>query len=332
MTWQRYREIVVPEAGAGMRLDKFLARMFRDRSRSWIARGISAGQVRSATEEPHRASHVVRQAEALRLTLPGIAPSGPPPPFPTILHEDDRVVVVDKPAGMPCHPGGTRFEWAVITLAKQRWPAHRVDLVHRLDTGTSGVLALTKELDAARHLKAALKRGEAHKEYLAICRGYIPWDHQRIEAPIGTDDSVIRIRMGVVADGLASHTDVQVLARTEHHTQVQCILHTGRTHQIRVHLHHMGHSLLGDRMYGVPDAVFLRTLEHGADPWVVERAGAPRHALHAHRITLPHPDGGPLTVEAPLAPDMARWWAHPEVLPHDAHSATDAGPTAPPPP
>jgi 23S rRNA pseudouridine1911/1915/1917 synthase len=234
-----------------------------------------------------------------------------------VLFSDDQVMVIDKPAGLLAHPTGTRFAWSAVGLAKARWPGEPVDLVHRLDRDTSGVLMLTRDPDANRFLKAAIKEGRVHKEYEAITRGRVSWDTQRLTGPIGPADGVIRIQMAVRDDGLKARTDVSVIARSETLTHVRCLLHTGRTHQIRVHLDHAGFPLLGDRMYGVPPEVFLRTLEHGADREVVESAGAPRQALHARRVRFPHPSGGEVMVEAPLAADMQRWWGTPECLPHD---------------
>ncbi|MFT4621465.1 MAG: 23S rRNA pseudouridine1911/1915/1917 synthase [Myxococcota bacterium] len=300
-----------------MRLDRFLSRRFADRSRTWFARGIRDGQVRDAADRPLRSSTRVRAGDWLRLYLPGIAPDGPPPPHPAVLHEDARVIVIDKPAGLLAHPAGTDFTWSVIGLAKERWAGETIDLVHRLDRDTSGVLVLTRDAEANRVLKAALKAGEVHKEYEALARGSVEWDTRSLTGPIGSAGGVIRIQMAVCDDGLAARTDVTVLGRQPSMTHVRCVLHTGRTHQIRVHMHHAGHSLVGDRMYGVAPEVFLRTLDHGPDAQVVEAAGAPRHALHAARIRFRHPDGHTVQVEAPTPADMGRWWQHPVVLPHD---------------
>ena len=315
---ERYhRELPVPEAADGMRLDQFLARRFRDRSRSWFARGIREQLVCDEQDRPLRASVRVRTGDILKVYLPGIAPDGPPPPHPPVLHTDPRVVVVDKPAGLLAHPTGTRFAWSVVGLARDKWPTEHVDLAHRLDRDTSGAILLTRDPDANRFLKAAIKAGQLHKEYEAICKGTIPWSRCDLTGPIGSADGPIRIQMAVRSDGLPAHTEVHVLDRQDGLTHVRCILHTGRTHQIRVHLAHAGFPLLGDRMYGVPPEVFLRTLDHGPDAVVVEAAGAPRQALHARRVTFPHPDGHDVSVEAPLAADMRRWWAAPSCLPHD---------------
>jgi 23S rRNA pseudouridine1911/1915/1917 synthase len=303
-----YRELEVPPFGDGMRLDRFLAVYFHDRSRSWMNRGVREGLVRGPDERPLRPACRVRAGDTLRLYLPEIAPSAGAPPFPDVLYEDDRVIAIDKPAGLLTHPAGTRFAWAVISMAKQRWGSERVDLVHRLDRDTSGVLLLTKDLDANRSLKRALVDGDCAKEYLAICRGVVPWDELLVDAPIGYRGGVVRIQMGVRDDGLDARTTVTVLARHATHSLVRCRLHTGRTHQIRVHLEHVGHAIWGDRLYGVPPEIFLESLDHGLTDRVLAATGAPRHALHAARTSFPHPDGGWITVDAPLPDDMRAWW------------------------
>jgi 23S rRNA pseudouridine1911/1915/1917 synthase len=310
------RPLTIPAWAAGMRVDKYLARRFPNHSRTSLARGIRNGEVRDGNGSPLRAGTSLKGEQTLLLTLPGIAPDGAPPPLPDILHIDDRVIVLDKPAGLLAHPSGLDFSWAVIGLAKDRWPEDRIDLVHRLDRDTSGVIVLTRDIEANRSLKAALKAGSCEKHYEALCRGEIPWDTRTLEGPIGSNDGKIRIKMAVRDNGLSARTDVRVIARKPDMTHVACRIHTGRTHQIRVHLDSIGHSLIGDRMYGVPEEVFLHTLDHGADPWVREQAGAPRQALHATRVTLPHPNGGTMTFHSPLPPELVQWWNHPEVLPH----------------
>jgi 23S rRNA pseudouridine1911/1915/1917 synthase len=317
-----WREVPVPPGAGGMRLDRFLSRRFADKSRSFFARGIRHGLVCDAEDRPLDASHRVRDGDLLRVSIPGIAPTTPPPPFPPILHDDGRIVAVDKPAGLLSHPAGTAFQWAVVSLAKDRWPSDRIDLMHRLDRDTSGVLVLTRDLAANRHLKEAVKRGQVTKVYDAIVRGVVPWDDAVLDGPIGPDNGPIRIRMAVRADGQSARTAVRVLERGADLTRVACVLHTGRTHQIRVHLAHAGFPVVGDRLYGVPPDVFLNVLARGVDRAAIEAAGAPRHALHARRVELPHPDGHQLTVEAQTPADLERWWRDPSVLPHDYSRST----------
>lgn len=309
-----FRDVDVGPGVAGMRLDRWLAGRFPDRSRSFFARALRAGLVRDREDRILDAAFRVLPGMVLRVYVPGIAPSGGPPPFPPILYEDDRVVAIDKPPGLLAHPAGTNFAWGVISLAKARWPDRRVDLVHRLDRDTSGVMLLTKDLEANRALKQAIEDDRLVKEYEALCRGVIPWDTRSCRGSIGYEQGEVRVKMAVRDDGLPARTDVTVLARNGALTHVHCRLFTGRTHQIRLHLDHEGFALLGDRLYGVPAWVFLDQKDPARLPDVLRAAGAPRHALHARRTTFPHPDGPTVVVEAPLAADLAAWWADPAAL------------------
>lgn len=299
------RSLPVPEGVDGMRLDHFLRAWFRTFSRTQLARGIRAGQV-TCDGRVLRAGTRVRPGMRLEIGIDGIAPTSGPPPFPDIVHESDGLVVLNKPSGLLCHPTGAAFAWSVIGLAKERWP--RAELVHRLDRDTSGCLAVTTDPELNRALKIAIAEGRTKKVYQALCKGEIPWEEQVIEGPIGPADGEIRIQMAVRPDGKSARTDVTVLGRRHGLTRVRCRIHTGRTHQIRVHLAHAGFPLLGDRLYGVPPEVFLHSLDHGTDAFVVASTGAPRHALHAAELTLPLPQGE-VEISAPPPEDFEGWWA-----------------------
>lgn len=303
------RTLHIPDRGAGRRVDQFLALRFRTLSRTAAARAIRAGLVTSAAR-PIKPSSLLRAGEELHVRIPGFAPDGPPPPFPQVLFEDEAILVLNKPAGILVHPAGDKWAWAIIGMVKEARPGCRVDLVHRLDRDTSGVLVLTKDLDANVFLKERFRvRAQAlNKIYLAVVRGQPDWDHREIEVPIGDDArSEVRLRRAVCADGQQAWTTVRVVERmpTRGLTLVSCHIHTGRTHQIRVHLEHVGLPILGDRLYGHDDDVFLEWLEEGATPEVRRRVGYPRQCLHAWRLSLPHPSGATLDIEAPLPSDMA---------------------------
>lgn len=333
----RWREQPIPDAADGMRLDRFLARRFADRSRSELARGIRAGLVQDEDGRPLRASSTVRAGTALRILIPGIAPTEPPPPFPPVLYEDDRVIALDKPAGMICHPAGTHYTWAAISLAKRRWPHDRVDLVHRIDRDTSGILLLTKDLDANRFLKAALVEGRARKEYVALAKGRVRWTRRTVDAPIGPAGGAVRIQQAIRPDGLSARTHVVVEDTRDRPgpglTQVRCRIETGRQHQIRVHMASLGLPLLGDLLYGVPQDVFLGIQEQGHDPSTyLHLTGAPRHALHAAFVEVPHPDGSTLAVECPWPADLRAWWDHPDSLPWSPPNDEEGAAVPHPPP
>ncbi len=301
-----HRVLVLDARASGRRVDTYLSARFSLWSRSEIARCIRQGQVRR-DGRPLRPSSILREGDRLEVRVPGIAPESPPPPLPPILYEDDVLFILDKPAGLLAHPVGQRFVYGVINVARSARPDARIDLVHRLDRDTSGVLVLTKDRAANAFLKERLKRREGFvKEYLAVVRGVPAWDTRKIDAPLGSaTDSGVRLKQGVRPDGLAARTTVTVLARLQDHALVRCGLHTGRNHQIRVHLDHVGHPLLGDRLYGQPDEVFLACIEGRIDQRIRAAVRFPRQALHAERLTLPHPTRGePVTVRAPIPADL----------------------------
>lgn len=300
-----WRGVVVDERSAGRRVDAWLAARFPAFSRTLIARMIKLGEIESE-ERRLKPSSTLNLGERLRIYVPGLAPDRPPPPLPPVLHEDERVLVFDKPAGLLMHPSGVRWAWALIGLARQSRPGCHIDLVHRLDRDTSGVVVLSKDNEANVFLKRAFHDHGVQKIYQALARGRVEWERQDVDAPLGpSPTSEVRLRQAVVPDGSAARTTFKVLERLDAHTLVSCQLHTGRTHQIRAHLEHVGHPLLGDRLYGQPDAVFLHVLEHGLTPFVRQATGFPRQALHAWRLVVPHPDGGELRLTAPLPADMA---------------------------
>lgn len=301
-----HRVLNVAPDHAGWRLDAYLSARFSSWSRTAVQKAIKRGEVLVDARRA-KASLKLEAHDVLRIFTKGYAPDGPPPPLPPILFEDERLMVINKPPGLLAHPAGDRFAYAVIGLMKDARPGFRVDLCHRLDRDTSGVMVLSKDLDANTHVKAQLRERSAHlqKTYLALVRDTVDWEEQDVRAPIGDRlDTEIRLRRGVTDDGLPARTVFSTVQRLDGHTLVRCALHTGRTHQIRIHLEHIGHPILGDKVYGQPDRVFLEWHEQGATEFVRARAGFPRQCLHAWKLRLRHPDGSVLDLEAPLPADM----------------------------
>jgi RluA family pseudouridine synthase len=324
-----FRPLRVAPEHAGWRLDAYLSARFASWSRAAVQRAIKAGEVESDRRRL-KPSSLLEGGELLRLYMKGLAPDGPAPPLPPILYEDERLLVLNKPPRLLCHPAGDKYAYAVIGLARDARPDHRVDLCHRLDRDTSGILVLSKDLAANAAVKHALKhRDEAlAKTYQALCWGEPAEDRAELRGPIGeATGSQIRLRRGVHPEGQPAWTSVEVLARRGALSLVACRLHTGRTHQIRVHLEAWGHAIVGDRIYGQPDEVFLEWNERGATPMVRAAARFPRQCLHAWRMRLPHPDGPMLELEAPLPDDMQGVLAGaPVVWPEGVE---DAAPDAP---
>jgi 23S rRNA pseudouridine1911/1915/1917 synthase len=210
-----------------------------------------------------------------------------------VVFEDDEILVVDKPAGLVVHPGSGNWEGTMLNALLHRVPhlAHvpRAGIVHRLDKDTSGLLVVAKTLESQTDLVRQLQSRTVTRQYLAVVQGLVPSDGF-VEAAIGRHP-VRRTRMAVVAGGRSARTDYSVRERFASTTLVECRLHTGRTHQIRVHMAHLGHPLLGDPVYGRAGAV--------SPPF-------PRQALHAWRLGLLHPRSrAELHWQAPLPADIA---------------------------
>ncbi|PYI57503.1 RluA family pseudouridine synthase [Paenibacillus flagellatus] len=219
-----------------------------------------------------------------------------------ILHEDDQLLIVNKAAGMIVHPTHGHYMNTIANAVVFHWRQAgrkvRFRPVHRLDRETSGVLAIAKTPYAHQHISAQMQANGVDKTYVAIVHGRVREDSGTVDEPIDRDPASPHVRI-VTPSGYPSVTHYEVLERLgEAATFVRLRLETGRTHQIRVHMNHIGHPLLGDAMYGVsPERE--KTV-----------AGEPldRHALHAARLAFAHPaDGRPVAFEAPLPDDMARW-------------------------
>jgi len=302
---QPHRVLNILDRAAGRRADTFLSMRFPTWSRSTFAKWIKEGLVQS-DDRALKPSSVLRLGETLRIWSPGIAPTEGPPPMPAIVHEDEWLLAVDKPPGLLVHPVGQKFAWALIGLVREARPGVRIDLSHRLDRETSGVVLLTKHEDANRAMKDAFMGRRVKKTYLAVVRGVVPWESRTVDAPLGhAQGSEVQLRRGEDPHGDSALTEVRVLVRAAAHTLVECMPHTGRTHQIRAHLEIAGFPILGDKLYGQPDDVFLEMLDHGPTDRVRAMIGFPRHALHAHALAFPHPHTGQVVkIRAPLPADM----------------------------
>jgi 23S rRNA pseudouridine1911/1915/1917 synthase len=279
-------ESIVNEGSDGERLDRFLASIRPDVSRSVIQKEIREGNVHIAGNVVRRTAHRLRSGEVIAWTLPDTSPLTPAPTPLSILFEDDALVALDKQVDLVVHPGaGTRKTTLVEgLLATRNLPASddpsRPGIVHRLDKGTSGVIVVAKTDRALDSLKAQFADRVVAKSYLAIAEGTIREDEGTIDAPVGRDPSRPS-RMTVHARGRPAQTEFQVLDRSEDRTHLWVRPRTGRTHQIRTHLRYIGHPVLGDDIYG------------GTAP-------ASRMFLHAWRLVLTHPETGEiLRLEAP---------------------------------
>ncbi|HEX6160538.1 MAG TPA: RluA family pseudouridine synthase [Thermoanaerobaculia bacterium] len=303
------REAVAGNAQDGLRLDRALGELFPEHSRSFLARLVDDGHVSVDTRPAAKPSQRVSAGQKIVLTLPDPEPSGAVSqdlPL-TILFEDRDVVVLDKPAGLVVHPAAGHRDGTLVNALLFHVEdlsgvggELRPGIVHRLDKDTSGVMVVAKHDLAHRKLTTAWNSEAVRKEYLALVYGTPDPERGRIDAPIARDPRD-RKKMGIVEGGRRAVTDYEVIERLRGLSLVRCRLHTGRTHQIRVHLKHRGHPLVGDPLYtgaqwrGIPDKRIQRLLSE-----------FPRQALHAARITFPHPSSGEaMTFESPLAADVA---------------------------
>ena len=299
---------------AGWRLDLYLRQKIRRLSREQI-QGIIA--TRLEHDGPGRLKPATRVAPGMRLVL--LDDAGPEPDAPLIfgvVHEDAELLVVDKPAGLAVHPNARCVEHTLTALTRAAYPGRKLDPAHRLDRETSGLLALGCTPAATRALKASFARGRAAKAYLALALGAPREDRFSVDAPLRiTRASSVRIRMHASADGLPARTDFEVLGRRtgpggEALALICCRPRTGRQHQIRAHLHHAGLHLVGDKIYGSDEMIFDRFSRGALTD--ADRAALllPRQALHAWKLTVPHPGTGlPASFEAPLPADLRDFWA-----------------------
>jgi 23S rRNA pseudouridine1911/1915/1917 synthase len=301
---------VRPDA-AGERLDAFIAAALSDLSRSRAVKLIADGHVR-LNGEAARKSERVEAGDVVEVEVPPPTSSSvEPEPIPLeLVHEDEDLVVLVKPAGLVVHPApGHRSGTLVNALL------HHIDdlsgiggvkrpgIVHRLDKDTSGLMIVAKHDRAQRSLASALKRREIRRVYLTACWGHLQTDRLTVEAPVGRS-SRDRKRMAVREGGRPAVTHFERIARWPAADLVRAQLETGRTHQIRVHLAHIGHPVVGDPVYGTAGARGISGRDRG---WASElERRVPRQFLHAERLEFVHPrTGEPLVFEAPPPRDLA---------------------------
>jgi len=299
----------VPRELAGVRLDRFIQGRIPRLSRT-RANAIVRACAYHADGRRRRPSERVREGEIVLLVRPPFEEPAAPTSF-GIVYDDEAMLVVDKPPGLPVHPSASYHRNTLTFLLRERYPERTPHLAHRLDRETSGVLVCARTLEDERALKRSFERREVEKVYLAIARGRMSTDEGHIDLPLGRPDEGLHLLMEVRSDGAPSRTRYRVVARAAEHTLVALWPETGRQHQLRVHLAALGHPIVGDKLYG-PEGPqpFLEHVETGMTPELEARLGHPRQALHAHRLTIAHPRSGePTELVAPLAPDLVALWA-----------------------
>ena len=297
--------VTISEDEADQRIDNFLLRVCKGVPKSHIYRVLRSGEVRvnkGRIDQTYR----LKQGDVVRIPPVRVAEkasqSVPGAEF-HILLEDAHLLVIDKPAGVAVH-GGSGVSYGVIEQLRAARPqAKFLELVHRLDRETSGVLLLAKKRSALTDLHEQIREGELDKRYLALVRGEWKNARQHVKLPLfkyTTPDGERRVR--VQSDGQASHTVFNLVRRYGDYVLLEAELKTGRTHQIRVHLASSGFPIVGDDKYG--DFALNKALQK-AD---VDRIALKRMFLHAHEVTFRHPDSGEaVTLKAPLPPECERF-------------------------
>ncbi|HWV56269.1 MAG TPA: RluA family pseudouridine synthase [Longimicrobiales bacterium] len=300
-----------------VRLDVYLAARLPELSRSRVAQLIADGRVR-LNGAPARKSHRPAAGDVIEVEIPAPEPAtAVPEPIPLdIVYEDAHLLVIDKPAGLVVHPAPGHATGTLVNALLHHvrdlsgiGGVLRPGIVHRLDRDTSGLLIVAKTDTAHRRLAAALKRREIVRRYLVAAWGHLAEDAVTVSAPIGRSPAD-RKRMAVLETGRPAVTHFRRLERWRAADFLVARLETGRTHQIRVHLAHIGHPVVGDSLYA-PRAE--RGVSGPARGWAAAFARrVPRQFLHAASLEFSHPiTGEPLTFESRLPPDLeaAAGWA-----------------------
>lgn len=292
--------VEVTEDREGQRLDNFLSARLKGMPRSVIYRIIRTGQVRI---NGGRAKPATRLSAGDTVRIPPVSirenRTGDIPPAvlqllsQSICYEGHGIMVVNKPAGMVVH-GGSGLAWGVIDVVRKMRPDRSVDLVHRLDRETSGCLLLALNGDALRELNAQIKENQIEKRYFCLMDGQLKQDRVEVYEPIGQFERSGQKFMRVDVEGKPAHTTFRLVQDYANNSFTEAQLHTGRTHQIRVHAAHLGLPLAGDDRYSPR-----------AQQKFWKKQGLKRMFLHAHQVSFYTPDGEQQIVNSPLPPELS---------------------------
>ncbi|HRZ86395.1 MAG TPA: RluA family pseudouridine synthase [bacterium] len=296
---ESHLKLLVDEDGDQERLDKYLAAMLPEQSRTYIQKLIADGQI-AVNGHPSKSHYKVRTGDEVTVDLPEpIRLDVEPEEIPlAIIYEDSSIIVVNKPPGMVVHPAAGNYAHTLVNALLYHTKdlsdingVLRPGIVHRLDKDTSGCIIVAKSNDAHRKLSQQFEHREIKKEYVTIVRGFVRESHGIIDAGIARHP-VLRKKMAVSESGRDALTRFEVIERFKNATLLRIKPETGRTHQIRVHLSHLGYPILGDDQYARPHR------HHFEFP-------IPRQMLHAMTLGVTHPQTGAfIEFTAPLPEDM----------------------------
>ena len=295
--------IDVADEEAGQRIDNYLIARLKGVPKSHIYRILRSGEVRINSRRVE-AKQRVATGDRIRIPPIRVAERGEPEPAPhfklPVLHEDDDLLAIDKPAGLAVHGGSGVSHGVIESLRSMRPQARFLELVHRLDRETSGVLLIAKKRAALTALHALMRGHDMDKRYLAGVKGRFRNERQRVKLALEKRAMPAGGKhVRVSEEGQAAETVFHRLSRGEMYSLLEAELLTGRTHQIRVHLAHLGHPVLGDDKYG--DFELNRALR---------KLGLKRMFLHAASLAFAHPASGEaLRIESPLPRDLERFAA-----------------------
>lgn len=302
-------KFTVDKGQSMMRIDKYLSTHMPDTSRSKIQMAIEAGYVRVGGE-PVKSNYKIKPSDEITLVFPyekrerDIGPENIPL---NIVYEDDAVLVVNKPAGLVVHPGHGHFNGTLLNALCYHLNGEQGILVHRIDKDTSGLLVVAKTEEAQLKLAKQFFDHTTSRRYVAIVWGNMEHDEGTVDTYIGRDESD-RMRFTVYNEsdrGKHAVTHYKVLERLGYLTVVECVLETGRTHQIRVHMRSLGHPLFNDERYGgdkiLSGTIFSKYKQFMENCFKI----LPRQALHAKTLGFDHPTTGErMNFDSPLPEDM----------------------------
>ncbi len=301
---EQARQATVPDTAAGRRFDAVLAELFPEYSRSKLTEWIKSGDVlldgvTVRGRDPVRGGEVATLNAVLETQT-----HAEPEDIPLdVLFEDEHLLVINKPVGLVVHPGAGNSSGTLVNALLYRDASvsalPRAGIVHRLDKDTSGVMVIARTIQAQTALVEQLSERQVHRQYLAVVVGAL--------VAGGTADAPIdrhprdRLKMGVREDGKEAITHYRLRERFRAHTALECRLETGRTHQIRVHMAHLRHAIVGDQLYGGA----LKLPKGASDELVAALRGFKRQALHAETLEFVHPITGEMVRNtAPAPADM----------------------------